>query len=147
MLVPTVKQFSQHWKEVFKNKVTSLFWKNPFHWGKREYVIHISIFWIEQSDTHTTWKYVCVREREREREGQTKTVACECSREVEENLGNSLLPNFLVTVLKAMAVNHLTWEKENRWRRVTLQSDVHSDIKTTIFFSPYFSIYSFNKST
>ena len=121
MLVPTVKQFSQHWKEVFKNKVTSLFWKNPFHWGKREYVIHISVFWIEQSDTHTTWKYKRERERERERENdKPKLVACECSREVEENPGNSLLLNFLVTILKPMAVN-LRKRKQMKKSHITIR--------------------------
>lgn len=31
-------------------------------------------------------------------------MACECSTDVEENLGNSLLPNLLVAILKAMAL-------------------------------------------
>lgn len=36
---------------------------------------------------------------------EPKLVACECSTDVEENRGNSLLPNLLVAILKAMAVN------------------------------------------
>jgi len=36
---------------------------------------------------------------------EPKLVACECSREAAENLGNHLLRNFPVTILKAMAIN------------------------------------------
>ena len=45
-----------------------------------------------------------MRAEEREMD-EPKLVACECSREVEENLGNSLLPNLLVAILNAIAVN------------------------------------------
>ena len=44
-----------------------------------------------------------MRAEEREMD-EPKLVACECSTDIEENLGNSLLPNLLVAILNAIAV-------------------------------------------
>ena len=87
--------FYQHWKEVFKNQVTLIFSKSFFL-----NVQHRFIVWMKRI-THT---HTHMRAEEREMD-EPKLVACECSTDIEENLGNSLLPNLLVAILNAIAVN------------------------------------------
>ena len=88
---PKVNNFYQHWKEVFKNQVTLILSKSFFLNVQHRFIVLM--------------KKIRYTHREEREMDEPKLVACECSTDVEENRGNSLLPNLLVAILKAMAVN------------------------------------------
>ena len=67
--------------------------------NSQQFFISIGRKYSRITHTHTH-----MRAEEREMD-EPKLVACECSTDIEENLGNSLLPNLLVAILNAIAVN------------------------------------------
>lgn len=70
-----------------------------------------------------------MRAEEREMD-EPKLVACECSTDIEENLGNSLLPNLLVAILNAIAVN----QRKKKWKsHITISGAQHVRILTFEF--------------